>query len=68
MCMGCGSTFLQSSSDQAPDTIDTTLWLIALGIWIMWLHHMKGRLTTKVQHIKKQIDRPICFFMINETF
>jgi len=53
MCMGCGSTFLQSSSGQAPDTIDTTLWLIALGIWIMWLHHMKERLTTKVQHIKK---------------
>lgn len=54
MCMGCGSTFLQSSDGQAPDAIDTTIWLVAIALWVVWLHHMKGRLMPYLKHKKEQ--------------
>lgn len=53
MCMGCGSTFLQSSDGKAPDAVDTTFWLVGLMLWILWLNHMKAYLFPATEKHKK---------------
>lgn len=43
MCVGCGSTFLQSTHGKAPDAADAFIWLLGLALWIMILHHFDSR-------------------------
>lgn len=44
MCMGCGTTFLQSQDRTSPEGLEMGFWLVGLFTWIVILHHFNGRL------------------------
>ena len=50
MCVGCGSTFLQSTDGKAPDAADTFIWLLGVAVWIMILHHFDRRQKQSAPH------------------
>ena len=43
MCIGCGSTVLQSTDGKAPETADAFIWLFGFAVWVMILHHFDKR-------------------------
>ena len=44
MCIGCGTTFLQSQDRPSPEGLEMGIWLVGLFTWIVILHHFNGRL------------------------
>ena len=44
MCMGCGTTLLQSAEIKAPDTVDTVILFMGFMMWVIMLNHIAKKL------------------------
>ena len=50
MCMGCGTTLLQSVEVKAPDTTDTIFLFIGFVMWVVLLNHIGKKLKFSKAH------------------
>ena len=50
MCMGCGTTLLQSVEVKAPDTTDTILLFMGFVMWVVMLNHISKKLKLSKAH------------------
>lgn len=44
MCMGCGTTLLQSAEIKVPDTVDAVILFMGFMMWVLMLNHIGKKL------------------------